>query len=80
MRPIACLLAVAVLAACSGCMFMHTRANFQKIVPGMSRQEAEAIVGWPWYRAGKTARYGWLDGDFQITYDNTGRVVDKTWD
>jgi len=60
-------------------MFKHTRANFEKIVPGMTRRKAESVVGWPWYNNGNKAQYWWLDGDFEIKYDEQGRVIDKDW-
>ncbi len=62
----------------AGCK--HTRANYERIMPGMTRDEVESIVGKPWGHDGNKAKYGWFDGKFEIEYDETGRVKEKEWD
>ena len=63
----------------SGCVW-HSRANYEKVREGMTREQVEAILGKPWGHDDNEAKYFGFDGDFEIEYDDQGRVKDKDWD
>ena len=76
------LMAGALLAAAlglGGCV-THSRANYERVKVGMTRAQAEEIVGKPWGHDGNKAKYWGFDGDFEIKYDEHGFVKEKDWD
>ena len=73
-------LVVCGLFVLGGCNARHTRENYEKIQPGMTRQEVQDILGKPFRDEGDEAEYWGPNGKFEIEFDDFGRVKEKEWD